>query len=89
MDGLLYSDFLTSQLIGLVYRPAEGLPVNTSALYRDVRLVEKAININFNTVDIDYRVNFQTLCQTKNIAINKSKLFVRLIRLYIRNYKRR
>ena len=89
MGGLLHSAFLTSPLIGLAYKPAQGLPVNASALYRDVRLVEKAININFNTVDIDYRVNFQTVCQTKNITINKSKLSVRLIRLYIRNYMRR
>ena len=81
MDGLLYSAFITSPLIGLVYRPAEGLPVNTSALYREVRLVEKAINIHFNTVDIDYTENLQTVCKKKNFAINKSQLSIRLIRL--------
>ena len=89
MGGLLHSAFLTSPLIGLAYKPAQGLPVNTLALYRDVRLVEKAININFNTVDIDYRVSFHTLCQTKKIKFNKFKLSVRLIRFFIRNFKRR
>ena len=67
IDGLLYAAFLTSTLIGLVYRPAQSLPVNTSALYRDVRLVEQAINIHFDTVDIDYRQKFQTVCQIKKI----------------------
>ena len=82
MDGLLNAGFLTSPLIGLVFRPAQSLPVNASALYRDVRLVEKAININFNTVDTDYSENFQTFCQAQNIAINESQLSVRLIRLF-------
>ena len=67
INGLMYSAFLTSPLIGLVYKLAQGLPVNALAFYRDVRLVEKAININFNTVDIDYRENFQTVCQIKKI----------------------